>query len=1219
MDGGELADLQLLGRERDTPGSIWTEGGQVLLSQPRPRTFEGFDVTAIGPLTSTLRIELRAAEDQQSNLVEIPIAELVNEQRRATLASPAGRTSTTLMVHRIADDAIRVKLERDTLVYAPGETLKFTVEPALPNLAAGSALDLAAELSRGRAGNREWDTTVRVSLPAQGYASVPVEIPLPTREGVYSIKLIARTPPGNRVKFWETATGDKLAERTFQVVVLSDQATEHFDGAQWQTAIEIDPANPKWWGRMTEWTRLDRITNLGTGPLGSEAFRTSTIAGRAFAELSPSNGAKPTWQAYPLPAAQPGQPHVVEVELPTGEAQQLALRIYEYDAQGKLAATTVGGGVVVDKRLLGDNLPANSTYRYLFWPHSKTPVAVLENVSNTGPARYGRIRLRIAKPMAGAPSLAKRDERLVAATFDWQTLVDRTSSRPPTGDGRPAIDDLQTFVDLAQRTAALVELSGYNGAVVGVMDGGSAAFDLRGSDSLPSLNTSALGSSVTDLPTVNPTDLLLRVFASRGLRVVPMLRMNATLPTIEANLRASKYQTLDEYPLWTDLGGRPRRAVMLESTTASPPHYQIGHPDVMASVRGVVQELIAQASGSPAFAGVAIEISPDSYIAAPPSNFGFTRAGLTQLAAYTEATEETIAAWNQNPQAVLDDPVSRRAWDTQRAQGVTRLVEQLAGDVIQAQPEAKLYVTVPELFKTREFEIRPKITGARRLEDAYLERGLDLASVTKLPDVAMIGTQNIATGLQLADAAEALELNSRSESLPAASLEGMFVWHQTAPTPVPQAAEFATSRSPRTPIAFDYLGASVNAPIAAAMLREHGGAFLMGGPAGPAGLGDDDRRLALRMLAKFPAHEFQPGTIVAEQTVVANVHAADQQAVATVTNNSPWQTVATVTLGVNERTAAETLTAEGAAATAAGSYAPGQHAWRVPLAPYETQALRFASPQVQVTGVRVEMNPAVAEQLAARCTELERRDLRPDVLPRYQALANPSFEQIDTKGMAVGWEGGEGVATATPGADGQRAAVLRSTEKSASIATLPFATPGTGEIAVLANVRVINLSDDAELRLIVEASGRRTTLTQSAAVLKQHSTAKEWNAYQFGVEDLPLNSNGDMRIRVELVGTGEVWIDNLQLHHLVYPLRIYPKESDQQVLALVQHVKSARKALETQQYGECQELLDAYWSQFLIQHLPEITVPESTSPEATANEPTPEPRMSDRMKSWFRF
>jgi hypothetical protein len=221
--------------------------------------------------------------------------------------------------------------------------------------------------------------------------------------------------------------------------------------------------------------------------------------------------------------------------------------------------------------------------------------------------------------------------------------------------------------------------------------------------------------------------------------------------------------------------------------------------------------------------------------------------------------------------------------------------------------------------------------------------------------------------------------------------------------------------------------------------------------------------------------------------------------------------------------------------------------------------------------------------------------------------------------MAVGWEGGEGVVTATPGADGERAGVLRSTEESASIATLPFATPGTGEIAVMANVRVINLSEDAELRLIVEASGRRTTLAQSAAVLKQHSAAKEWNAYQFGVEDLPLNSTGEMRIRVELVGTGEVWIDNLQLHHLVYPLRIYPKESDQQVLALVQHVKTTRKALESQQYGECQEMLDAYWSQFLIQHLPEIVVPENASPEATANEPTPEPRMTDRMKSWFRF
>ncbi len=186
--------------------------------------------------------------------------------------------------------------------------------------------------------------------------------------------------------------------------------------------------------------------------------------------------------------------------------------------------------------------------------------------------------------------------------------------------------------------------------------------------------------------------------------------------------------------------------------------------------------------------------------------------------------------------------------------------------------------------------------------------------------------------------------------------------------------------------------------------------------------------------------------------------------------------------------------------------------------------------------------------------------------------------------------------------------------------------PATGQIAVTGYVKVVDLADDARLRLVVEeidGPGQPPHVTLSAQTLLEHRRAKEWNVYQFGVEDLILDSTATMRIRVELTGRGEVWVDNLQVHDLVYPLRIYP-ESDQQVLALVQHVKGPRRALEARQYRDCEMLLDSYWSQFLIEYLPEIKVP---SPEAVApanidggsDSDPPAPRLTDRVRDWFRF
>lgn len=1227
IDDGQLTDVALLGRERDTPGSIWTESGSVLIAQPRARTFDGVDVTAHASLDATLRVVMQAAGEQQPTVIELPLAELMKSQHRRTLLSGGGSNQTTLLVHRAQADSLRIHTERPDLVFEPGETFRFELEPAIASLPPGGSLDLSAEVQQGRRGAQQWQSNLRIALPLKGYARSPVEIPLPQREGVYTIKLAVRNPPGNRVKFWETSTGPAVAERSFQVLVLDDSQTKDYTNVQWRTQLEIDPAHPKWWQRLPNWTRLDRLTNLASGPMGSGEPEITNQDGKAYAKLVRSKAERPTWQAYPLPAAEPGKPHIVEVDLPVDYTQQLVVRIYEPNASGKLVANGPGSGVVVDNRFGSNEGSVAEVHRYLFWPRTKSPVVVIQNASNDSSAAYGKIKLRVASENTVTARAVPNDKQVVSAYYAWDALAERTAVRPPPTSGRVAMDDLLTFYEMAERLADLLELSGYNAATVNVMRDGGAAFAMDTANSLPVMNSSRIASGANDLPEANPTELILRLLSRRGLRLTPTLRFNATLPIVERHFRDGKYSTLEDYPIWTDLNGSPRRSALPESPDADVPHYLAMHPDVSSEISDAVSRLAKQAAAYPAFAGVGLEFSSDSFLPAPPSRFGVTGPRLARLATVVGVDQSTLNDWISKPNTILADAKIKKAWDAQRAESMTRFLESLSSNLQQVSPKAPLVVLGAELFDAREFAVRPQAGVATPLKDLYLERGVDVRTLQETPNIHFTAALHQVQGLPLADATHAMELNSRrSDDQLSGGIDTTMNWMHAAHIDTPRGEAFAPERTADHKLLFDRTASHSTASVTRMLYDSPARSLILGGSQGPGSLACDELRQLLQQLAALPIEEKATIEGMTEQPVVARVYRSANQTVAVVANDSPWPVRARITLEIGQRTTATPIATGGENTTATETYAAGQHAWPLDLSAYAVRILRFSEAEVAVTGIQLQIAPAAAEQLATACTEIESRDLKPDQLATYSAVANPSFEDIDKSGLATNWQGPNGVATVTPGVNGERAAQLVSSGKPISIATDVFATPATGQIAVTAYVRVLQIAQDAKLRLLVEevdSVAPPRFIELSASLLNANQENKEWNVYQFGVEDLPFDSTAKMRLRVELSGAGEVWIDNFLVHDLVYPLRVYEKESDQQVLALIQHVKATRSALDAQRLHDCLTLVESYWTQFLLQHLPEIEAPPAgaTSPTTNVRSESAEstPRLSDRMRDWFRF
>ena len=128
----------------------------------------------------------------------------------------------------------------------------------------------------------------------------------------------------------------------------------------------------------------------------------------------------------------------------------------------------------------------------------------------------------------------------------------------------------------------------------------------------------------------------------------------------------------------------------------------------------------------------------------------------------------------------------------------------------------------------------------------------------------------------------------------------------------------------------------------------------------------------------------------------------------------------------------------------------------------------------------------------------------------------------------------------------------------------------------------------------------------------------EWSAFRFPVVDLPQAGLTDLRVGFDLMGEGDVWIDEVQ----VFDLWFEENERNE----LLKSIATADLHAGGGRVAESQAFLGSYWPNFLRRH---IDLPEA--PPTTASQPMPAaetaralppanppaPSMTDRLKSWI--
>ena len=112
----------------------------------------------------------------------------------------------------------------------------------------------------------------------------------------------------------------------------------------------------------------------------------------------------------------------------------------------------------------------------------------------------------------------------------------------------------------------------------------------------------------------------------------------------------------------------------------------------------------------------------------------------------------------------------------------------------------------------------------------------------------------------------------------------------------------------------------------------------------------------------------------------------------------------------------------------------------------------------------------------------------------------------------------------------------------------------------------------------------------------------EWTQYLFQVRDLPTDDLTDLRVRFDLMGPGEVWIDDVELREF----------SDDDIRELKKMITVAGYTLESRQFGDCQQLLEGYWPRFLLANVPLTQGPAAPPPAELPSRPASRPSRRGR-------
>lgn len=1186
-DGNVLA-CENLGLAPDTPGSDEISGGRLLVRQRSATSFGGVDATISGTAAARVSVTVVAVDEPAQQFQrEWPLAELLDQSQTLALDDDGNR----ITLGRKPGDWLQVNIGRPHLVFTPGETWRVTLEPRHAMALAGREAVLRGTLvparqSRPALARQTWT----LNIDSAGNApAVEWEIEIPKGDGAYDLELVLE-PRWSQASF----TQRRLARRVQFAVV--DPAP-----------LPVAPAaNP--WRTLGEF-RLDGSRISAGFPDPVAALR--DLRGKPDAESSSSE-----WQELAagdlrlieLPVAEPGKLHRVTIQYRADEGLVAGFSVLQPDATGNIPSAGFDSGVALPH---GDRLGvpeaeagAALPHEIHVWPSARKMVLLVANRHAGAGLGIGSIRVETGperlttgqqQPTTSRPAQAARQRELLcfaelplfADQFGATRAVDAETGQP--------VDDWWTFMEGADRWIQQLQHAGYSGAMLCVAAEGGALAPLKSLGATPRYDSGVFGGLAADPVRKDVFELLLRMFDRAGLTLVPVLEFKSPLPAIERVARQDRVAS-----------GEGTAESLLSAERFREFYDPLTRPAQQA-VEAVVDELAVRYSGHQSMARLAVAVRPDAWLRQPEPE-----DGASLWPGFLSASGLTGMGGDQASfRAALADPDLRSRWQAWQADRFNGLMQRLS-DVVRGRiPRGQLIVAPADTFSSGWL--------AESLNPS-LQREADLSATAAMAGWNAPVWANGST-LLLEPHRTAPHRSTVTERT---SFQGNFAGPELFRQVACPAVLFAQRVDPahfsavesRNPFGTQTTALVRVQPMASPgslnrrrfVDRLHAGDVRLiadGGWLPVTGAEASQRELfaAFRSLPDVAFTTLQPldpacgdGPVCVRQTEVDGVWHGY------VLNASPGD-VEVQLVEASDSGAAIEVTGNGTERVVQPLAQP------LKLGPWSLLALRATTSSPRLNDYRVSRDLPAREVLREQVFRLQSALPAARVPVDLGLVRNAGFDQPDSGAAPVrpaGWRWNEpsGEVTVVPDADvsGNHCLRLASAGETAWIRSNEFDAPATGRLSVSVNLRTDPSRTDTPLRISVESTSGdgyyRFGPVGGLADAGAEQLGASWKPFVVHFDDLPVAAGTRLRVGFDLMGSGEVFVDNVRVHDRLL--------DDRDLRAVTQLLASASNALDDpQKSDQCRRILEGYWPRVIEET---FASPAGDSlPTPVAGEPAADP------------
>ena len=646
---------------------------------------------------------------------------------------------------------------------------------------------------------------------------------------------------------------------------------------------------------------------------------------------------------------------------------------------------------------------------------------------------------------------------------------------------------------------------------------------------------------------------------------------------------------------------------------------------------GVLREVAERYARHPSFAGLAVRLSADGYAQLAGPEWGLDDATITQFERDTK-----LSVPGKGPQrfaeraAFLAEESRRRAWIEWRAAQLSKFYQRVYDELAAIRPGSRLYLAGAGMIGGPELEadLRPTLPRRTTIASALLRVGIDARQYQDdQRQIMLLRPERIMPQTSLAGRAAELEITRMADFdryFQTAGASGSLFFH--APREV--RVESFDAKSPFKP---SYLWL-VSQPSSAgnrnrqrfvhSLATLDAQVMVDGGWLLPSGQEESVRDLMVAYRS-LPATRFRTignrdGADVSQPiTFRSGTHGGRTYLYAV--NDAPFRTTGWIHVDAGPGCRIEELSWTRKVPPLRPDAEKG-FCWEVTLEPYDMLAVQLSEPNAQFSGPRATWPGEVETALSSQIRKLGARTAALRNPPPLDAIGNPSFEKPAAADSPVpNW-----IATMGKGVDielqktqkheGRQSVRLSSSGPVACLVSQPFTMPNTGRLSMSVWLRLADADKQPPLRLALGGKYQGRDYYRFAPIglapgggQPPAPIAAEWRPYVFQVDDLPLEGLTSVRVRFDLMGAGEVWVDDVQLSSLAF--------SKSEFVELSKLITLAEMKLQNGQIGDSLRLLEGYWPRFLEENVP---LPAGTAQwDAPPQKPRPAEEPPPERSGWL--